>query len=207
MSENVEKVMDLDPGMENDPRENVKEIDNEEAENRLTFDLVNGICMSTNYDTTDWSDIYEQIPDIDNTILGLKKMFFNMVCTPVADRDKMIAEIMPQLTELHENMDLNDIQYELRPDITDYEKAQMMIVNIIIILTGMEQTAQIENLRGIVTGFAGGGLTDDMIEGFLESLNEIEKETTGDIPAKTIMEVNDETVGTVDDTNEEKNNE
>jgi hypothetical protein len=71
----------------------------------------------------------------------------------------------------------------------------------------MVQTAQIENLRGIVTGFAGGGLTDEMIEGFLESLNEIEKETTGDIPAKTIMEVNDETVGTVDDTNEEKNNE
>lgn len=204
MSENVEKVMDLDPGMENDPREDVKEIDNEEAENRLSFDLVNGICMSTNYDATNWSDIYAQIPDIENTILGLKKMFFDMVCTPVADRDKMIAEIMPQLTELHQNMGLNDNQYELRPDITDYEKAQMMIINIIIILTGMVQTAQIENLRGIVTGFAGGGLTDDMIEGFLESLNEIEKETTGDIPAKTIMEVNDETVG---DTNEEKNNE
>lgn len=211
MSENVEKVMDLDPGMENDPREDVKEIENEEVENRLTFDLVNGICMSTHYDVVNWKEVYEQIPELEKNILSLKNMYFEMTCTPVADRDKMVEDNMPRVLEAHENFGLHDDQYELRPDITKYEKLQMMAINVFIVMSEITHYAQIDNLLKIIedknaqiekleemisTIMASvGGLTDEMVEEFRTSLDEIEKET----------EEIDETVG--EDTNKEKNNE
>ena len=198
MSENVEKVMDLDPGMENDPR---KEIDSVESESEevITFDLVNGLSMSTDYSATDWNGVYDQIPDMTDTVLSLKKMFYQLVITPIADRDRVVSEAIAQLNELHTNMGLQNDQYELRPDITDYEKALMMIVNIIIILEGMTVTAQLANLKSIASNFTavGGGLTDEMIEEFLTNLNEIGSEIVNET-------TENETAG--EESSEEENN-
>ena len=199
MSENVEKVMDLDPGMENDPR---KEIDSVESgsEEVITFDLINGLSMSTDYSATDWNGVYDQIPDMSDTVLSLKKMFYQLVITPVADRDHAVSEALEQLSELHHNMGLQNDQYELRPDITNYEKALMMIVNIIIILEGMTVTAQLANLKNIASNFTavGGGLTDEMIEEFLTNLNEIGSEIVNET-------AENETAGEEESSEEENN--
>lgn len=190
MSNEVEKTMDVDPGMNEDPRD-TKEIDTAEGEDDLvSFDLVTGQCLTTKFNEMNWDGIYEQIPELDRTLLSVKKIMFDLTSAEPSGRLDMVLHVLADLQGLHEQLGLDtQIEYHIRDTISEYERAILMCTNMIIILSDMIHTAQLANYRthvntieemakgGIASLFNGGGLIDDFLQGNDEETKEINEET------------------------------
>jgi len=191
MSNETEKMMDVDPGMNEDPRD-TKEIDAVESEDLVSFDLVTGQCLTTKFNEMNWDGIYEQIPELDRTLLSVKKIMYDLTSAEPAGRLDMVLHVLADLQGLHEQLGLDtQIEYHIRDGISEYERAILMCTNMIIILSDMIHTAQLANYHkhvntieemakgGIASLFNGGGLMDDFLQE-KEETNEINEETKED---------------------------
>ena len=190
MSNETEKTMNVDPGMNEDPRD-TKEIDTVESEDDMvSFDLVTGQCLTTKFNEMNWDGIYEQIPELDRTLLSVKKIMFDLISAEPSGRLDMVLHVLADLQGLHEQLGLDtQIEYHIRDTISEYERAILMGTNMIIILSDMIHTAQLANYRthvntieeiakgGIASLFNGGGLIDEFLQGNDEETNEINEET------------------------------
>ena len=191
MSNEVEKTMSVDPGMNEDPRD-TKEIDAVESEDDLvSFDLVTGQCLTTKFNEMNWEGIYEQIPELDRTLLSVKKIMYDLTSAEPAGRLDMVLHVLADLQGLHEQLGLDtQIEYHIRDGISEYERAILMCTNMIIILSDMIHTAQLANYRthvntieemakGGIASLFNGGLVDDYLQE-KEETSEINEETKED---------------------------
>lgn len=189
MSNETEKTINVDPGMNEDPRD-TKEIDAVEGEDDLvSFDLVTGQCLTTKFNEMNWEGIYEQIPELDRTLLSIKKIMYDLISAEPTGRLDMVLHVLADLQGLHEQLGLDtQIEYHIRDGISEYERAILMCTNCIIILSDMIHTAQLANYRthvntieemakgGIASLFNGGGLMDDFLQETSNEMDEINEE-------------------------------
>jgi hypothetical protein len=136
-----------------------------------------------------WDGIYEQIPELDRTLLSIKTIMYDLISAEPDKRLEMVLHVLADLQGLHEQLGLDtQIEYHIRDGISEYERAILMCTNCIIILSDMIHTAQLANYRthvntieemakgGIASLFNGGGLMDDFLQETANEMDEINEE-------------------------------
>ena len=138
--------MNVDPGMEGQ---------NEETNDPMIMcDFVTGTSMSAEYKASNLEDMWNHLEDMDGSILELKKMMFELVSTPVDQRAAHVKELIDVLTKFHAETGLTNIDYNIREDLTDYEKCLLMDMNLIILFTEMRTAAQLHHVQSNTNALA-----------------------------------------------------
>lgn len=170
--------MKVDPGMEGQNEET-----EETNDPMIMCDFVTGTSMSAEYKAANLEDMWNHLEDMDGSILELKKMMFELVSTPVDQRDAHVKELIDVLTKFHSETGLTNIDYNIREDLTDYEKCILMDMNLIILFTEMRTAAQLHHVQSNTNALAHdfealfAGLDefktpDELIESFIDQTAE-----------------------------------
>lgn len=184
--------MNVDPGTTGQTEET--------SDPMIMCDFVTGTSMSAEYKEANLEDMWNHLEDMDGSILELKKMMFELVSTPVDQRDAHVKELIDVLTKFHAETGLTNIDYNIREDLTDYEKCILMDMNLIILFTEMRTAAQLHHVQSNTTALAHdfealfSGMEDfktpsELIESFIDqteesdnneddNVDEVEEETT-----------------------------
>lgn len=142
-NENEIYEVDLDPGMEGQNEET--------GDPMIMCDFVTGTSMSAEYKASSLEDMWNHLEDMDASILELKKMMFELVSTPIDQRDAHVEELIDVLTKFHGETGLTNIDYNIHEDLTDYEKCILMDMNLIILFTEMRTAAQLHHVQSNTT--------------------------------------------------------
>lgn len=138
----VEHTMDIDPNKIDDV--DMDEVNtNEEVDQTMTVQLVNGVNMEINMGAMNLDEIYDNQEAIESNILSCKSMIHQIVTTPFSgDTDKDLAEAVYKRDQLadeifnttHEYLKNIGVQEYIVPDTaTPSEKAMMVNFDAIII--------------------------------------------------------------------------
>lgn len=194
-NENEIYEVNVDPGMEAELTADDVDMDNA---CEIVCDFVNGISMSANYKPEDLENIYNDIPDIESTILDVKKILFDLMKSSDEERDANTAQLMDVLGKFHADTGMRDLDYNIRDGISDYEKVIMMAMNMIILFTEMKHTAQLHHVNNDVNSLGHDLATlfdgladrnpDELVGSFLDQIADdiTEDETTGDVNKEEI---------------------
>lgn len=188
-------TMEVDPGVEapelsdalNDDNRSIEEYVDEteetEAKEVIRFDLFNGTSLMMDPSSTNWDEIYDQIPPLMDTVLQLKKIFRDIMSMEISKRDAELPRVYEDLKDLQNSIGINEMHLDLRDDITEYEKVLLMIVNTTAIIEGMIHTAEItkcnqinHTLDAMIGAMHGEDLSDEMIEEYTKVLDSISHE-------------------------------
>ncbi len=145
-NENEIYEVNLDPGMEGQNEET--------GDPMIMCDFVTGTSMSAEYKASNLEDMWNHLEDMDASILELKKMMFELVSTPTDQRDAHVQELIGVLTKFHEETGLTNIDYNIREDLTEYEKCILMDMNLIILFTEMRTAAQLHHVQSDTNALA-----------------------------------------------------
>jgi hypothetical protein len=174
MSNEVEKTMDVDPGMNEDPR-GTKEIDEEEViEEKLACDLITGQSLITNIKTFNWRGIISQKEPLEENIITLKQAMYELVTTKPEDRLTMVVELIKQLEEQHRQFCL-DLNYNIREGLTEYERALLMCMNLIIVTSDMISNALICGQRECIEDLEDRIQNLEMVNAIQNTSNELDE--------------------------------
>ena len=174
--------VNLDPGMEGQNEET--------GDPMIMCDFVTGTSMSAEYKASNLEDMWNHLEDMDASILELKKMMFDLVSTPVDQREAYVQELIGVLAKFHAETGLTNIDYNIREDLTDYEKCILMDMNLIILFTEMRTAAQLHHVQSDTSALAHdfealfSGLDEfktpsELIESFIDQAAEESVEESG----------------------------
>ena len=191
MGDNETYTFDVDPGMTST-----------QPQSTITSDLVTGISMSAEYEPDRISQLVNDLDDINQSIVELKQMVFELVQASGEDRDKAINTALTVLDRFHQDTGLSTLDYHLRDDITDYETALLKAMNLIIVFTDLKHTAEVYQATLDVSS-----LQHDLTSlfeniGSVQNINDIVGEN-GELSSDL---VNDFIDNAVDEANEEDTN-
>lgn len=145
--------VNVDPGMEG-----VMEYNDGTTEPQgpaMVCDLATGITMSGEYKVEDLEDMYEHLADFEENIFNVKKMLYDLVCSSDEDRDANVQQATEVLWGFHAATGLENLNYNIRESITDYEKALLMCMNMIIIFSDMKSLAQLTHINNQIPEMLG----------------------------------------------------
>jgi hypothetical protein len=186
--------MKVDPGMEGQNEET-----EETHDPMIMCDFVTGTSMSAEYKASNLEDMWNHLEDMDGSILELKKMMFELVSTPVDQREAHVKELIDVLTKFHAETGLTNIDYNIREDLTDYEKCILMDMNLIILFTEMRTAAQLHHVQSNTNALAHdfealfSGLDEfktpgELIESFIDQTTEESAEESGNDDKEEVTE-------------------
>jgi hypothetical protein len=148
------KTVDVDPGMN-------KSV----TDDQFTIGLTTGISLVLDYKTTDWEKICtDSAEDTFNNIEAAKLMIRDIMTeSDPIKRDNLSAEAIRNIIGLYDSIGApNDINYDLRENITLPEKAVMYLMDGIIIMTEMIHAAQIYMMTESTSGMSINQLIEEM---------------------------------------------
>jgi len=154
MGTGTEKTVDVDPGM-------TKTADNDQ----LAIGLTTGVSLVLDYKTTNWEQIWaESATDTFNNIEAAKLMIRDLMTeSDPIKRDNLAAEAIRNIIGLYDSIGApNDINYDLREDITLPEKAMLYLMDGIIIMSSMIHSAQIYMMTESTSGMSINQLLEEM---------------------------------------------
>jgi len=154
MGVDTEKTADVDPGM-------TKQNPNDQ----FTIGLTTGVSLVLDYKTTDWEKIWtESAEDTFNNIEAAKLMIRDiMLESDTVKRDNLAAEAIRNIIGLYDSIGApNNMNYDLRENITLPEKAILYLMDGIIIMTEMIHAAQIYMMTESTSGMSINQLLEEM---------------------------------------------
>lgn len=143
----------------------------EEADpNILSVNLMCGMTLDFDAASMDWGDIYSRINEIDDNIMTFKSMV-NDIIRPVDisedDRNNRAETIFASALEFLKNSGIDNISYDVRPNITIIEKALLVCMDNILILEALIHHARIVATMNVDTS----SLIDSMIDRLTDSVD------------------------------------
>jgi hypothetical protein len=118
----------------------------------LTCDLLCGTTISFDVEAMDWGDLYNRIPEMDQNILTLKTMIYDLV---KMDNDEMrlsaAESVFNNADDFLKSVQITGLNYEMRPDITIYDKALLICMDCIMIMETIISYSQIHALTAANT--------------------------------------------------------
>ncbi len=148
------KTVDVDPGMTK-----------QKEEDQFTIGLTTGVSLVLDYKTTDWEKIWtNSAEDTFNNIEAAKLMIRDIMTeSDPIKRDNLAAEAIRNIIGLYDSIGApNDINYDLRENITLPEKAVMYLMDGIIIMSEMIHAAQIYIMTESTSGMSINQLIEEM---------------------------------------------
>ena len=136
---NTEHTMDIDPGMTT-----AKETP---TVDKITTDLVNGISMSSTFDVNELKVIAKNPDELAKVVFDLKQYIFDVLSTPEENINERIDELMRIVNDFHEQSGMQNIEYQLRPGISDLEVVLLKAFNLIIMFTDLLHFAEMYELK------------------------------------------------------------
>lgn len=125
---------------------------NDQDDNALTCDLLCGTTISFDVEAMDWGDLYNRIPEMDQNILTLKTMIYDLV---KMDNDEMrlsaAESVFNNADDFLKSVQITGLNYEMRPDITIYDKALLICMDCIMIMDTIISYSQIHALTAVNT--------------------------------------------------------
>ena len=125
---------------------------NDQDDNALTCDLLCGTTISFDVEAMDWGDLYNRIPEMDQNILTLKTMIYDLV---KMDNDGMrlnaAESVFNNADDFLKSVQITGLNYEMRPDITIYDKALLICMDCIMIMETIISYSQIHALTAVNT--------------------------------------------------------
>lgn len=125
---------------------------NDQDDNALTCDLLCGTTISFDVEAMDWGDLYNRIPEMDQNILTLKTMIYDLV---KMDNDEMrlsaAESVFNNANDFLKSVQITELNYEMRPDITIYDKALLICMDCIMIMDTIISYSQIHALTAVNT--------------------------------------------------------
>lgn len=125
---------------------------NDQDDNVLTCDLLCGTTISFDVEAMDWGDLYNRIPEMDQNILTLKTMIYDLV---KMDNDEMrlsaAESVFNNADDFLKSVQITGLNYEMRPDITIYDKALLICMDCIMIMDTIIAYSQIHALTAVNT--------------------------------------------------------
>ena len=126
--------------------------DDQQDDNVLTCDLLCGTTISFDVDAMDWGELYNRIPEMDQNILTLKSMIYDLVKMENDDMRLSAAEsVFNNADDFLKNVQITDLNYDLRPGITIYDKAMLICMDCIMIMETIISYSQIHALTAVNT--------------------------------------------------------
>jgi len=138
--------------------------------NILSVNLMCGMTLDFDAASMDWGDIYSRINEIDDNIMTFKSMV-NDIIRPVDisedDRNNRAETIFASGYEFLKNSGIDNISYDVRPNITIIEKALLVCMDNILILEALIHHARIVATMNVDTS----SLIDSMIDRLTDSVD------------------------------------
>jgi uncharacterized protein YqgV (UPF0045/DUF77 family) len=138
--------------------------------NILSVNLMCGMTLDFDAASMDWGDIYSRINEIDDNIMTFKSMV-NDIIRPVDisedDRNNRAETIFASALEFLKNSGIDNISYDVRPNITIIEKALLVCMDNILILEALIHHARIVATMNVDTS----SLIDSMIDRLTDSVD------------------------------------
>jgi hypothetical protein len=163
-------------------------VDEDEQSPTLDIDLLVGTGVSIDIMAMDWDDIYNHIPELEQNVVTLKSMVYDIMHMSYDSdetkgaRDNAVASVLENAHGFLENLGLPKLDYTIRADATDYERAIMMCVDAIFIATSIIAHARIEKATAIDTSsilddIMRNGMDMDITGSFNDIMDAINTET------------------------------
>ena len=125
---------------------------NDQDDTSLSCDLLCGTTISFDVDAMDWGDLYNRIPEMDQNILTLKSMIYDLVKMDNDDMRLGAAEsVFNNADEFLKSVQITGLNYDLRPGITIYDKAMLICMDCIMIMETIISYSQIHALTAVNT--------------------------------------------------------
>ena len=159
--------------------------------NILSVNLMCGMTLDFDAASMDWGDIYSRINEIDDNIMTFKSMV-NDIIRPVDisedDRNNRAETIFTSALEFLKNSGIDNISYDVRPNITIIEKALLVCMDNILILEALIHHARIVATMNVDTS----SLIDSMLDRLTDSvdLDEVVKDAV-DFAKQNPMNLNE----------------
>ena len=163
-------------------------VNEDEQSPTLDIDLLVGTGVSIDIMSMDWDDIYNHIPELEQNVVTLKSMVYDIMHMSYDSdetkgaRDNAVASVLENAHSFLENLGLPELDYTIRADATDYERAIMMCVDAIFIATSIIAHARIEKATAIDTSsilddIMRNGVDMDITNSFNDIMDAINTET------------------------------
>ena len=140
----------------------------------LAVDLLCGTQIEFDVDGMDWGDIYNRIDDLDTNIMTFKRMVYDLTHTEDdTTRESSAFSVLESVHEFMVSVGIENLKYDVRPNITNTEKAILACLDGVMILETLIHHARIYALTNVDTASLLDTLMDDTdIEIDLNNLNQ-----------------------------------
>ena len=119
----------------------------DQDENALPCDLLCGTTVAFDIDAMNWEDMYNRMPELDQNILTLKTMIYDLVrMTDDNMRESAAESVFNNANDFLKSVQIEGLNYDLRPNMPIYDKALLICMDCIMIMETIVAYSQVHNM-------------------------------------------------------------